>query len=184
VTDAELVELARNGDRDACDELVQRHQAAVYRAAYAALRTPEDAEEVAQDAFVRAFAALGRYRGEASFKTWVLKIAWRRALTRRRRNVWLLRRESSVDLATLRDGTAGPEEQAACGALHRHVRRLIAGLPRKLRDVLLLEQTGDYKYEEIATIVGVPLGTVKWRISEARRRLRAQLMKLGYDQRR
>jgi RNA polymerase sigma-70 factor, ECF subfamily len=184
VTDAELVELARNGDRDACDELVQRHQAAVYRAACAALRTPEDAEEVAQDAFVRAFAALGRYRGEASFRTWVLKIAWRRALTRRRRNVWLLRRESSVDLTAFRDGGAGPEQQAAGGVLHQHLRRLIAGLPPKLRDVLLLEQTGDYKYEEIATIVGVPIGTVKWRISEARRRLRAELMKLGYDQRR
>jgi DNA-directed RNA polymerase specialized sigma24 family protein len=99
------------------------------------------------------------------------------------RNVWLLRRESSVDLAIFRDGTAGPEEQAACGVLHRHLRRLIAGLPRKLRDVLLLEQSGDYKYEDIATIVGVPVGTVKWRISEARRRLRAELMKLGYDQR-
>ena len=184
MTDAELVELARNRDRVACDRLVERYQGAVYRAAYAALRSAEDAEEVAQDAFVRAFAALDRYRGEASFKTWILRIVWRRALTRRRRNLWLLRREPLVDLGTVPDRSESPEQQVASGDLHRQLRRLIAGLPRNLRDVLLLEQTGEYKYEEIAAMLGIPVGTVKWRISEARRRLRAELAKLGYDQRR
>ena len=181
MTDAELVELARNGDRGACDALVERHQAVVYRAVFAALRSAEDAEEVAQDAFVRAFAALGRYRGDASFRTWVLTIAWRRALTRRRCSAWLPRREPAVDLAFLPDRTAGPEQLAICGDLHRHLRRLIAGLPRKLRDVLLLEQTREYTYEEIAAMIDAPVGTIKWRISEARRRLRAELKKLGYD---
>ena len=184
MTDAELVELARNGDRVATTELVQRHQASVYRAAYAALRSAEDAEEVTQDAFVRAFAALGSYRGEASFRTWVLTIAWRRALTRRRRNLWLMRREPSADLTAVADRAAGPEQQVLSGDLHRHLRRMIAALPRGLRDVLLLEQTGEYRYDEIAAMVGCPVGTVKWRISDARRRLRAELLKLGYDQRR
>jgi RNA polymerase sigma-70 factor (ECF subfamily) len=184
VTDAELVELARNGSRDACDQLVQRHQAAVYRAVFAALRVAEDAEEIAQDAFVRAFRFLDGYRGEASFRTWVLRIAWRRALTRRRGNVWLLRREPVDALDAVADRRAGPEQEAVSTDLHRHLRRLIVQLPRSLRDVLLLEQTGDYKYEEIAAIVGAPVGTVKWRISEARRRLRGELAKLGYDQRR
>jgi RNA polymerase sigma-70 factor (ECF subfamily) len=184
VTDAELVELARNGDRHACDQLVDRHQMAVYRAAYAALRVAEDAEEVAQDAFVRAFAALGRYRGDASFKTWLLKIAWRRALTRRRRNLWLMRREPIDDVAIVADRTASPEEQALAADLHRHLRRFIAQLPRKLRDVLLLEQTGECDYEEIASMLDMPVGTVKWRISEARRRLRGELARVGYDQRR
>jgi RNA polymerase sigma-70 factor (ECF subfamily) len=183
VTDAELVELARDGDRHACDQLVDRHQRAVYRAAYAALRVAEDAEEVAQDAFVRAFAALGRYRGDATFKTWLLKITWRRALTRRRRNLWLMRREPVDDMATVVDRTAGPEEQAIAADLHRHVRRFIAQLPRKLRDVLLLEQTGECDYEEIASMLDMPVGTVKWRISEARRRLRGELARVGYDQR-
>lgn len=183
MTDAELVELARNGDRDACDALVERHQAAVFRAAFAALRSMEDAEEVAQDAFVRAFASLNRYRGDASFRTWVLTIAWRRALTRRRRNMWLLRHEPSVDLAFLPDHAADPEQAVMVGDLYRHLRRLIAELPRKLRDVLLLEQTREYRYEEIAAMVGAPVGTVKWRISESRRRLRTALTKLGYDER-
>jgi RNA polymerase sigma-70 factor, ECF subfamily len=184
VTDAELVELARKGDRGACDALVERHQGAVYRAAFAALRIAEDAEEVAQDAFVRAFAALDRYRGDASFKTWVLTIAWRRALSRRRRNAWLLRHEPSVDLAVIPARTAGPEHLVMSADLSQHLRRLIGELPRKFRDVLLLEQTREYRYEEIAAMVDAPVGTVKWRISEARRRLRVELTKLGYDQQR
>ena len=182
VTDAELVELARQGDRHACDQLVERHQAAVYRAAYAALRVAEDAEEIAQDAFVRAFAALRNYRGDASFKTWVLRIAWRRALSRRRRNLWMLRREPIEDVAFIADGTAGPEQRARGGELHQHVRRLIAALPRKLRDALLLAHSSDYSYDEIAGMLGIAVGTVKWRIFEARRRLRAELLRIGYDE--
>lgn len=69
VTDEELVALARQGDTAAFDALVVRHQAAVYRAALAALRVHEDAEEAAQDAFIRAWSMLSRFRGEASFKT-------------------------------------------------------------------------------------------------------------------
>jgi RNA polymerase sigma-70 factor, ECF subfamily len=182
VTDAELVELARQGDRDACDRLVERHQAAVFRAALAALRVPEDAEEVAQDAFIRAFGALGRYRGEASFRTWVLKIAWRRALSRRRSR-WLRLRATDDGLTEAPDGSSGPEQRAAGAELHRHLRRLIASLPSKLRDTLLLAASGDYTYEEIAAMIGIPIGTVKWRVSEARRRLRAELAVLGYDER-
>jgi RNA polymerase sigma-70 factor (ECF subfamily) len=184
VTDAELVDLARNGDRDACDRLVERHQAAVYRAAYAALRVAEDAEEVAQDAFVRAFAALRMYRGEASFRTWVLKIAWRRALSRRRRRAWRLRREPIEDVAILPDRTGGPEEKLLAREFYGHVRRLIGALPRRHRDALLLAQSGEYAYDEIATMLGVAVGTVKWRVSDARRRVRAELAALGYDERR
>ena len=72
MTDEELVLLAQQGDTHAFDQLVSRHQAAVYRAALAAFRVPEDAEEVAQDALVRAWAHLARFRGAASFRTWVL----------------------------------------------------------------------------------------------------------------
>src|SRR5215211_5322163 len=76
VTDEELVLLARQGDPDAFDQLVARHQTAVYRAALAALRVREDAEEVAQDAFVRAWKSLGRFRGDSAFRTWILRITW------------------------------------------------------------------------------------------------------------
>jgi RNA polymerase sigma-70 factor (ECF subfamily) len=104
VTDEELVLLARQGDPDAFDQLVVRHQAAVFRAALAALRVREDAEEVAQDAFVRAWCALGRFRGDSSFRTWLLRIVWNRASSRRRSLAGWLRR--ATPLADVREPAA------------------------------------------------------------------------------
>jgi RNA polymerase sigma-70 factor (ECF subfamily) len=83
VEDDELVERALKGDASAFDELVLRYGTAVYRAALAALGSPADAEDVMQDAFLLAYRKLSHFRGEASFKTWLLAITWHRALRRR-----------------------------------------------------------------------------------------------------
>ena len=181
VTDEELVLLARQGDPDAFDQLVARHQSAVYRAALAALRVREDAEEVAQDAFIRAWRALDRFRGESSFRTWVLRITWNRAISKRRGLAGWLRRATSLDdvaePAAADDGQHAGLQRAE---LQAHARNAIQALTPKLRDALLLAQSGEYQYDEIARMLGVPLGTVKWRISEARRKVRKNLAALGY----
>ena len=181
VTDEELVLLARQGDPDAFDQLVARHQSAVFRAALAALRVREDAEEVAQDAFIRAWRALDRFRGDSSFRTWILRIAWNRAISRRRSLAGWLRRatpiEEVAEPAAVGDGQHAWMQNVE---LQSHVTNAIQALSPKLRDSLLLAQSGDYQYEEIAGILGVPLGTVKWRISEARRKVRETLVTLGY----
>ena len=181
VTDEELVLLARQGDPDAFDQLVVRHQAAVFRAALAALRVREDAEEVAQDAFVRAWRALGRFRGDSSFRTWMLRIVWNRAISRRRGLASWLRR--AIPIADVAEPAAVAECQLLGlqhAELHAHAARAIQALSPKLRDALLLAQSGEYQYDEIARMLGVPVGTVKWRISEARRKVRGQLSALGY----
>lgn len=181
VTDEELVLLARQGDPDAFDQLVVRHQAAVFRAALAALRVREDAEEVAQDAFVRAWRALGRFRGDSSFRTWMLRIVWNRAISRRRGLAAWLRR--ATPLADVVEPAAVAESQYVelqHAELHAHAVDVIQALTPKLRDALLLAQSGDYRYEEIGLMLGVPVGTVKWRVSEARRKVREKLSALGY----
>ena len=181
VTDEELVLLARQGDPDAFDQLVVRHQAAVFRAALAALRVREDAEEVTQDAFVRAWRALGRFRGDSSFRTWMLRIVWNRAISRRRGLAGWLRR--ATPLADVVEPAAVAECQylgLRHAELHAHAVRAIQALTPKLRDALLLAQTGEYQYEEIGRMLGVPLGTVKWRVSEARKKVREKLSALGY----
>ncbi len=185
----DLVERARQGDAPAFGELVDRHRQAVYRAALAALRSPEEAEEVAQDAFVTAYRALGSFRGDASFKTWLLAITWRKALDRRASlGRWMRRRalpargdESSGDALERLPAARPSQEHALLSAeLVRHTRRLIGTLPARLRDPLLLAGTGDHTYEEMAALLGAPVGTVKWRISEARRILKQKLAALGY----
>lgn len=183
VSDPELVERARRGDTAAFGVLVDRHRTPVFRAALAALGSPDDAEEVAQEAFVSAYKRLDGFRGDASFKTWVISIVWRKALTRRRSVKTMMMRFVSPRDDTPWDfpDTARTQEQAVIDTgLRRELQRLIRQLTPTLRDPLLLAASGDYSMNEIAAVLGVPSGTVKWRIAEARRRLKASLHKLGY----
>jgi RNA polymerase sigma-70 factor, ECF subfamily len=180
VTDEELVLLARQGDPDAFDQLVVRHQSAVFRAALAALRVREDAEEVAQDTFIRAWNALGRFRGDSSFRTWLLRIAWNRAISKRRGIAGWLRRAMPIADVAEPAAPAGQHAGVNNAELQAHAVRAIQALSPKLRDALLLVQSGEYQYDEIARMLGVPSGTVKWRVSEARRKVRRTLAALGY----
>ena len=181
MTDEELVLLARQGDPDAFDQLVVRHQSSVYRAALAALRVAEDAEEVAQDAFVKAWRNLGKFRGDSSFKTWLLTIAWNGAMSRRRSVAGWFRRTVAIDAVIEPADERGAQgEMLQDGELQRYARQAIQSLTPKLRDALLLAQSGDYAYDEIGAMLKIPVGTVKWRVSEARRKVREQLAALGY----
>jgi RNA polymerase sigma-70 factor, ECF subfamily len=186
VTDDELVERTLRGDSTAFGELVFRHGPAVYRAALAALGSAADAEDVMQEAFVLAFRKLPHFRHDASFKTWLLTITWRRALRWRHSPAHRLKRlvsaegQFSGDLAVYRPT---PEQAAIAGEIHRDVLRLIRSLPTRLRDPLLLSAGGRYSYAELSDILGVPTGTVKWRVSEARRLLRVKLERLGHGRR-
>jgi RNA polymerase sigma-70 factor (ECF subfamily) len=188
--DVELVRLARAGDAEAFGKLVDRNRHAVYRAAYAALGSAADADDVVQDAFVTAYRKLGGFRGESSFKTWMLSIAWRKALDRRRSLArWMRLTVSDTqfpdETVSAIERVASPEpthEQRLSGdELHRLVKRLIASLPRKLRDAILLAGSGEYSYDEVGTMLGIPVGTVKWRVSEARRVLKHKLAAQGYS---
>jgi RNA polymerase sigma-70 factor (ECF subfamily) len=179
VTDGELVAQARGGESAAFGELVTRHRTAVYRTALAALRSPADAEDVAQEAFVLAFRRLDGFRGESSVRTWLVTIAWRLALTRRRSLVRRLRQLAGWDEhATGRSRAPSPETQLLDADRLACVRRLIEELAPKLRDTLLLAAGSQLSSEEMAAALGVPPGTVRWRVSEARRQLREKLSRL------
>ena len=174
-----LIEAARQGDREAFGDLVALYQRIVFRTALAALRMREDAEDAAQETFVVAWQKLSGFRGDATFRTWLLTIAWRKALDRRRQRQTLWTRlrsatsKSGVEdmdpLDTLAGREPDPERAALSNDLARRVRTAIAALSPKLRDTLLLAATGEHTYEEIAAVLRVPLGTVKWRVAEARR---------------
>jgi RNA polymerase sigma-70 factor (ECF subfamily) len=181
VTDDELVRLAQAGDASAFDQLVVRHQAAVFRAAQAALRSPEEAEEAAQDALVRAWQKLGTFRGDAAFRTWLLSIAWNRALSRRRSiGTWFARRAPLEAADRVGGAGAGPHEALRQREMERHVAAAIERLSPKLRDALLLAQSGEYGYQEVAAMLNVPVGTLKSRVFDARRQVKQRLAALGY----
>ena len=183
MTDAELVARARQGDAAAFGELVSRHQAAVYRAALAALGSPAEADDVAQEAFIKAYMSVDGFRSHASFKTWLLTITWNEALNRRRAlKRWWARTVQMDDdhRAAVATTSASPEQTAAHDELRRDIRREILALSPKLRDALLLVQTEVYTYEELGAILKVPVGTIKWRVAEARRLVKERLRARGY----
>ena len=187
MTDAELVERARQGEPAAFGELVERHRSAVYRAALAALRSPADAEDAAQEAFLTAYRRLSSFRAEASFKTWLLTIAWHQAINQRRglTRWWRLIAQPRGDEGfecehEYPSRERSPEEALEDDRLRRDIESAIRELPPKLRDPLLLAQSGDYKYDEIGAMLKAPVGTIKWRISEARRVLKQRLRERGY----
>lgn len=188
-SDLELVRRAQAGDTEAFGELVERNRRAVFRAALAALGSPAEADDVAQEAFVTAYRKLDGFRGEAAFRTWLLAITWRKAIDRRTTMArWLRLTVSSVDFgegsSDIMDrapaNTRSQEDELAAAELRQILRRLIGTLPRKLRDALLLAGSGEYSYEQISHMLETPVGTVKWRVSEARKLLKQKLGALGY----
>ena len=182
MTDGELAELGRDGDTAAFGELVSRHKLAVYRAALAALGSPAEAEDVAQEAFILAFRNLKVFRGEASVKTWMVTIAWRLALTRRRSLIRYVKRTLAMNSAAgeaIRSPQPSPELQLLEADTAAEVRRLIRAFPSKLRDALLLSMSGDMTSDEVAAVLRVPPGTLRWRLMEARRQLRQRLSNVG-----
>jgi RNA polymerase sigma-70 factor (ECF subfamily) len=179
---AAALERARAGDPDAFGLLVDRFREPVFRAALAATGSPAEAEDAAQDAFVAAYRRLDRFRGESSFKTWLLTIVWNKALDRRRAMRRTYRPFETDDGATTDPPSLEPPADAAlvAASAHRAASKLIASLPVTLRDPLLLAASGEHSYTEMAAMLGVPVGTLKWRISEARRIVREKLERLGY----
>lgn len=181
-----LVTLARDGDRIAFGRLIEDHLPAARRVALAAVGQPSDADEAVQDASVAAWKRIDALQDPAAFRGWFMRIVWRKALDRRRSmRTWFERFGSSpIDTAAPTHEPAAtdarPDELAMSRELAGAIAQVVRALPRRLRDPFLLAASGDHRYDEIATMLGTPIGTVKWRISEARRLIRLKLGHLGH----
>lgn len=182
--EAALVGRARGGDEAAFEELVRRHEGEVYRLCRRMLGSREDALDAAQDTFVRVFRALPKFRGEASFRTWLYGIALnvcRNALASapRRAAARSLPLDADPDgedqPLVLPDGRGDPERSAYGRQLGEALERALARLSREHREVLLLRQMEALEYEEMAAVLGCRLGTVKSRLARARAALLAEL---------
>lgn len=168
-TDLELV-AATETDLEAFGELIRRHQDFVFGAAMRIVRNPVLAQDVAQDAFVRAYKALGEFRGQAAVRSWLYRIATNLAL-----NAVQRRKEyPSGDLPESFIET-GPEREAMRDEMAAHLRLAIEELPLELRQPLVMREYGCLSYQEISDELELPLNTVRTRILRARRALRAPM---------
>ena len=186
--DAETTQLAvraRGGDREAFSALVGLHERAARRVAIAALGEPAEAEEAVQEACLTAWRRVDRLEDPAAFRSWFLRITWRKALDRRRSiKVWLKRLQPDTpgeDQAELIPSPAATaDDELLTRERDRTIARMVRSLPARLRDPFLLAATGEHRYEDIARMLNLPVGTVKWRMLEARRVLREKLTRLGF----
>jgi len=176
VTEAELIARAQRGDAAAYEELVRAHQAIAIRTAWLVTSNGADAEEAAQDGFVKAYRALARFRTGAPFRPWLLSIVANEARNRRRsaaRRERLALRAAGQD----RPGDAVPSPEAALLARESQERLLAAveRLPEEHRDAVACRYFLELSEEETATALGIRKGTVKSRLSRALARLRETL---------
>jgi RNA polymerase sigma-70 factor (ECF subfamily) len=183
-TEADLIERARRGDKEAFYDLVRPCERAVYTAAVSILNNPEDAEEVVQEAVLKALSHLAGFRGEAKFRTWLIQITINEArlkLRKDRRHLY----ESIDEPRTSEDGEYFPKDfadwrEVPSEALQRKelreaLKHAIASLPLKYREVLILRDVQQLRIEEAARILGITEGSVKTRLLRARLQLRDAL---------
>jgi RNA polymerase sigma-70 factor, ECF subfamily len=174
--EAELVERARRGDLEAWETLVRTYQGIAFRTAYLLAGNAADAEEAAQDGFLKAYRALGRFRRGAPLKPWLLRIVANEARNRRR-SAGRRERLALRAIDEIRPGDAVPSPEAALLAREDHERLLAAveRLPDDHRDAIACRFLLELSEEETAAALGIRRGTVKSRLARALARLRESL---------
>jgi RNA polymerase sigma factor (sigma-70 family) len=174
--DAELVGLARRGDVGAYQALIERYRDVAFRTAYLITRSAADADDATQEAFVKAYYALSRFRLDAEFRPWILRIVGNEARNRRRS----ARRRDALVLRLADDRLSGASAQAPEAAVlsaeaARALVEALAGLPERDRLVVSYRYLLELSESETAAALGVRPGTVKSRLSRALARLRASV---------
>ena len=176
---AELVERAVAGEREAFDELVRLTHRDAFGLALRLTGNEEDARDVLQDAYLRAYRSLGRFRGDARFSTWLYRIVANCSsthTTKRRR--YRLEQLPDDDLIVDSRPESDPAAQAEAAGLRRALDAAIADLPPRLRSVVVLRDVYDLSHEAIAEELGISVSAAKVRLHRARRRLREQVFPL------
>ena len=171
----EAVEASQRGEREAFDLLVERYQRDVYRLCYRYVNNHEDANDLAQEAFLKAYRAIGRFRGDSAFSTWLYRIAVNTCL-----NFRASRKPETQELPDFlpdpRRGISAVLEGEETG---RRVREAVSRLPEKQRATLILKVYHELTHEEVARILGSTVGTVKANLFHALGNLRKLMAEAG-----
>lgn len=186
-SDEALVERAKNGDFAAFESLFQRHRDLVYRFAYQMAPRRDDAEDMVQEVFVRAYQNIHRYRDEAKFTTWILRIATnlgtdRARMHTRRHNLEQQEASGALTWMTMGSDTEDPIQNLEQERMKTLLRDAIASLPEHHRNAIMFRDIQEMEYQDIADFFNCSIGGAKLRVLRARRALRDRLAPvLGED---
>ncbi len=183
-TDEELVEAFRGGDLAAFDVLVRRWDRKIRGAIHRILGSEDDARDLCQETFLKAYRALGTFKGEARFSSWLYQIALnlcRDRMRRRRGKTLVSLGELEEDGMGLVNGPGRPTalDLVEAGDLARAVAAAVAALPEEQREIIVLKEYQELTFVEIAEVLGVPLSTVKTRLYRGLGQLRVDLERQG-----
>jgi RNA polymerase sigma-70 factor (ECF subfamily) len=178
-TESELLDRAQGGDAEAYGELIRRNQDYIYNAVYHLVGSVPDAEDLAQDVFVKAFKAIDRFRRQSKFSTWLYGIMLNtvRNHWRRKRTIYSLDAGGDEDSPSPdpESDADGPAEMAQRRERVRAVRQAIGRISEDLREILVLRDLQGLTYEELQEALDLPAGTVKSRLYRARAALKDEL---------
>jgi RNA polymerase sigma-70 factor (ECF subfamily) len=185
-TDEDLVARARGGDRDSFNQLVVRWERPIYALAYRVIGREEDARDIAQDTFLRAYRALGGFKGQAKFSSWLYRITLNlcRDWMRRERRTPVAQAPEGVDLldlATESTPSESIEDLVSRKELGRAVAKAMSSLPEEQRTAIILKEYQGLTFQEIADLLDCPLSTVKTRLYQGLNVLRRQLEQAGVE---
>jgi RNA polymerase sigma-70 factor, ECF subfamily len=176
ISDAECVRRLQRGETDAFETLVRRHERTIFNLVYRMLGDYDEAAEVSQEVFLSAFRAVGQFRGDANFSTWLYRIALNHTSTRRKSLSARQQRIVPVESADLlSDPQPGPSETLEKKQICERVQHALSQLDPEDAQVLLLRDLQDIPYDEVARVLEIPVGTVKSRLHRARQALKARL---------
>ena len=183
-TDEELVARSIRGDPESFNELILRWERPIYALAYRTIGREEDARDVCQETFLRAFRALPGFRGQAKFSSWLYRIALNlcRDWIRRERRTPIVETPADVDMVELAEAaepSESIEDLIARKDLVRAVERVMARLPEEQRTAIVLKEYHGLTFQEIADLVGCPLSTVKTRLYQGLTVVRREMAKGG-----
>jgi RNA polymerase sigma-70 factor (ECF subfamily) len=168
ISDLELVGQAKSGDRDAFSELVRRHQHLVFNVSYRFMRDMTQAEDMAQESFLKAYRLLKGFRGDCSFRTWMYRVTSSVCLTELNRR----KRRGEVEFGPQHDASAEDAPEAGNTDLMEHVRRCVNKLSDRYATIMTLYYLNGTPYDEIAETMEIPVGTLKTWMFRARKQLR------------
>jgi RNA polymerase sigma-70 factor (ECF subfamily) len=167
-----------DASRDDLESLVREHARFVYKVAFSVLRNHHDAEDAAQETFLRFLRCRKKWADIRDRRAWLARTAWRVAIDRRRNTPEVSLDEAAEAVLNLRDQGAGADEIAANAQMMALLERLIAALPRDLRDAMTLSMVEEMTSVEISEVLGIPKGSVRTRLLRAREILRQKLAAL------
>ena len=175
--DFRLIDEALSGDAGSFGKLVRKYQDRLYNSMLHIVRSPEEAEDVVQDAFVQAYVKLETFGRASAFYTWLYRIAFNVSVSRHRRKRPVLSVDAARDATGLEPTAADdtPQQHLEREESIRQVQQSLAALEEANRSILVLREIDGLSYDEISTILDLPLGTVRSRLHRARLQLRQEL---------